>query len=176
MKKLGAFFIVLLLVVSAKSQSLYSVKLKDIDGQPLQLNHYMHKKILFYLLPLSANDSAYQQLVDFKQRYGDTLYIFGIPSKEDGYQASMASNLKTLYSGLGIVLTEGMYTKKASPGQSDLCGWLTEKTKNGRSDADSKGIASKFFTSKIGKLYAVFPPQLPLQSPVVEKIVQAVAQ
>jgi hypothetical protein len=75
---------------------------------------------------------------------------------------------------MGIVLTEGMYTKKTSgKNQSALMQWLTDRTKNTHFDMDSWGIGHKFFVNSKGRLYAVMPPQTSLQHPIIQNIVHS---
>lgn len=164
------------IAVFANGQRFHELPLNDISGKPLALSNYADKKILIFLIPLTQDDSAVQQLLTFQQRYGDKVHIFGIPSIEDGYQLSAAASLQLLYQPLGITLTEGMYTKKSSPDQSPLLGWLTDKDKNQHFDMDSKGTGSKFFVSKSGELYGVLTPDASLLSSFVDEIVHSPIQ
>lgn len=171
------FFSILLLfaTVAGKTQSIYQVPVKDIDGNPINLNSYAGKKILFYLLPLSSSDSNYVQLQAFKSRYLDTVQIIGIPSIEDGFQqASGAASLKALYANTGIVIAQGMHTRKSSgTNQSELMQWLTNRSKNQHFDMDALGIGHKFFVSGTGREFAVMPPQVPLTAPLFDRIVRS---
>ncbi|MBB1285930.1 hypothetical protein HRH25_16220 [Flavisolibacter sp. BT320] len=161
-----------MLAVSANAQGLYNQTINSIDGQSVRLHKLMYKKILFVVVPLTQTHPVYQQLQAFHQRYGDSVQIVGIPSFEDGYKEAQAATVKQLYQGLGIMLAEGMYTRKTSPGQSALFQWLTNNKQNWHFNYDARGIGSKFFVSEIGKLFAVLPPEASLQLPVVNKIVQ----
>jgi hypothetical protein len=80
--------------------------------------------------------------------------------------------MQAMYKKMGIVLTEGMYTKKSSgSNQSALMKWLTDRTKNRHFDIDSEGIGQKFIVNATGRLFAVLPPQVSLQAGVFNKIV-----
>lgn len=175
MKKV--FFSIFLLVLAAagKAQSIYQVAVTGIDDNPINLNSYAGKKILFYILPLSPSDSNFIRLQAFKNRYLDTVQIIGIPSIEDGYQPSSgAASLKALYANMGIVITQGMYTRKSSGvSQSELMQWLTNKSKNQHFDMDALGIGHKFFVSGKGRQFAVMPPQVPLTAPLIDRIVHS---
>jgi len=173
MKKIILFLIFTSLIYVGKSQNFHDLSFKNIDGNQVSANTFISKKVLFIIIPLSATDSLFTQLQAFRSRYDDTVKIVGIPSFEDGFQTSNSTTLKNLYNPLGIILTEGMYTKKSSPNQSVLAKWLTDKTKNRHFDADSKGIGSKFFVSGTGRLFAVMPPQTLLGSQIINRIVRS---
>ncbi|HEU4471643.1 MAG TPA: hypothetical protein VFR58_11195 [Flavisolibacter sp.] len=167
--------LLLLMATAGNTQSVYQLSVKDIDGNPINLNAYAGKKILFYLLPLSASDSGFLQLQAFKSRYLDTVQVIGVPSIEDGFQQSSgAASLKALYSNLGIIITQGMHTRKSSgANQSELMQWLTNKSKNLHFDMDALGIGHKFFVSGTGRAFAVMPPQVPLTAPLFDRIVRS---
>jgi len=153
-------------------QNFYGLSFKKLSGDSVSLNTYAGKNVLFIVAPLSQTDSAFTQLQAFRNRYGDTLQIIGVLSFEDGYQPANASAIQALYNNSGIVLTEGMYTRKASgTNQSPLLQWLTDKIKNLHFNMDSKGIGQKFFVSGSGRLYAVMPPPVSLGALIMNAIV-----
>lgn len=175
MKKIVASFsLFFLIILAGNAQGFYQLSFKTLNGDSVQLSSYAGKKVLFIIAPLSQNDSVYNQLISFKNRYGDTVKIIAVLSVEDGYQAANASAIQSLYSGTGIELTEAMYTKKTSgSAQSILMRWLTDKNHNNHFDMDAKGIGHKFFVSETGREFAVMPPQTALNAPVIDRIVHS---
>lgn len=172
---LSGFAILSGLFVNA--QNFWELSFKTINGDTVMLSSFTGKKTLFFLVSLNETDSNYSQLQAFRNRYLDTVRIVGVLSFEDGYQTSSASTIQSLYSSMGIILTEGMYTKKSSgANQSSLMKWLTSKTKNLHFDMDASGIGHKFFVNESVRLFAVMPPQVPLGSPVINRIVHSSMQ
>jgi glutathione peroxidase-family protein len=170
MKYLVAFSL-LLFSICVSGQGLMDLSVKKLQGDSLQLDAYGGKKLLFVVIPHNA-DSSFEQVKQFALRYKDTVVVFGIPSREDGYQDAMKSSILSLYGNLPIVVLEAQFTRKTSTGQSNLMSWLTTRTKNRHFDTDASGIGSKFFVDQTARLYAVFPPRVSLQSPLINKVVQ----
>lgn len=168
---------VLLTGLSVNSQNFHQLSYKSLSGDTVLLSSFTGKKTMFFIAPLNQSDSAYSKLQAFKSRYLDTVRIVCVLSVEDGYQSSIASSIQNLYSGMGVLLTEGMYTKKSSgSNQSSLMRWLTNKTHNLHFDMDAGGIGYKFFVTESGRLFAVMPSQTPLNSPIIDRIVHSSAQ
>jgi glutathione peroxidase-family protein len=174
MKNYFLFVFFLLICSGASSQSVHAISFRNVDGDTIRLSNYNGKKILFTLLAMSQQDSVFQQVKDFKSRYGDTIVVIGILSIEDGYSQSNATAIKSMYAGTGIILSEGMYSRKVSgSSQSVLMQWLTDKTKNQHYDMDASGVGHKFFVSGTGKLFASLSKQSSFQSPIINRIVHS---
>ena len=163
--------------VNSFSQDYFQLSFKKLNGDTENVNSYGGKKTMYIILPLSQTDTVFTQLQAFKNRYQDSIRIIGILSIEDGFEASSASNIQTMYKGMGIIISEGMKTKKVSgANQSALMKWLTNKTKNSHFDMDAGGIGHKFFVNESGRLFAVLPGQASLNTPVIDKIVHSGSQ
>lgn len=166
-----------ILSLHGNAQSFYQLSFRKISGDTVSLNSYFNKKVFFFIAPLSASDSNFIQLQAFKNRYHDTVQVVAVLSFEDGYQNSMASAIQSLYNNSGVVLTEGMYTKKTSgSNQSPVMKWLTTRTQNTHYDQDSQGIGQKFFVNSGGRLFAVMPSQVSLGSTIIDRIVHTGGQ
>lgn len=174
MKQLILLFSIVLCSLAATAQSVFEYQLKTLSGDSLSIGQFAGKKTMFIVLPLTQQDAVYQQLQLFKSRYGDSIQIVGIVSKEDGYQTSQQSAILNLYAAMGIVSTEAVFTRKESgTNQAPLLQWLTQKEKNRHFNNDATGIGTKFFVSEGGRLYAVLPPQASLQMPLIDRIVHS---
>ena len=178
MKKIFLVFVnVALFFLLVSGQNFYQLKFKNINGDSVSLSSLAGKKVLFFITALSQSDSNFSQLQAFKNRYRDSIQVIGILSFEDGYHSNNASAIRRLYNNMGIILTEGMYTKKSSGNnQSPLMKWLTDKNKNMHFDIDAKGIGQKFFVSQVGRLYAVMSPESSLASFFIDKVVHSRGQ
>lgn len=153
------------------SGDIYSLAIKTLDGNNMELNQYKGKKIFFVVLSLSGEDATIKpnQLAQLQDKYKNTLVVIGVPSIEAGFKASDADKLNNLYKDAHIIITEGMNVKKGEQ-QSALFNWLTHKDQNRHFDQDVQGVGSKFFVDESGELYAVMGANLTLTHPLMEKI------
>ncbi len=172
---LKILFVLLLsgFVLSGYGQSADSLTIKNIDGADVSLLSYQGKKILFLIAPSDLSDSLkVNEIAAFNAQYGDSLHLVCIMSKEDGYVDSNKAAIKSMYQsrGLNVLLTEGMYTKKAAgTNQSTLMQWLTKRSINKRFDEDAGGVGQQFYVNENGKLFSVLVAQTPLLSPAVKR-------
>jgi hypothetical protein len=165
------FLICTLICVSGKSQTIYSHTLIDINGDTID-NISDSLKTIYIVVPFHSSDSLYQKISNFKADLIDSVTkVIGIVSIEDGYSVENKLAIKQLYDSLHITLTEPMYTRKTSSQQSDLMKWLTHKNLNNYYDEDVKGIGHKFFINRQGNVYAVLPPEVPLDAPIVNMMI-----
>jgi hypothetical protein len=147
----------------AGAQTIYSQSFKNIDGQTVTLSSFQHKKLLLFIAPIERSDSLRINEIDsFQTVYGDSVQLIGIMSIEDGYTDSLLQEIKAYYTGSNIILTEGMYTRKAAAtSQHALLQWLTTRSLNKRTDDDIIGTGQKFFISSNGRLQEVQGPAVP---------------
>jgi glutathione peroxidase len=174
MKYILSLITCLLLFSFQETEGIYDLTVTGIDGNKIELSQYKGKKLLFILLPLSAQDTtvSINDIASLQRKYQSSLVIIGIPSEEAGYKTQDAANLKNICNdaGTNIIITEGMKVKKGA-GQSPLLQWLTSKDKNHHFDQDvQQEVGSKFFVDEEGELYAVMGPQLKLISTLTDKI------
>src|SRR5687768_7224824 len=145
MNKLIIVLVTFFISITAFTQNYFQLSFKNLNGGTESVNSYAGKKTLYIILPINQNDSVFNQLQAFKDRYHDTVRVVGILSIEDGFQASLANNIQSMYGSMGIIISEGMNTKKASgANQSALMKWLTDKTQNSHFDIDAGGVGHKF--------------------------------
>lgn len=171
------FFTVVWVLLALSSgllaQDVYSLPVKTIEGRLLDLSAYKGKKVLVYILPISASDSNFVKLVSFKQKWGDRIAVIGVPALEEGFKKGGENQLKNTYkdAGIDLVITEAMQVKKdAGAKQAPLFQWLTGKDQNRHFEADVRGVGHKFFLDEAGKLYAVIGPEFSLLAPGIDRI------
>ena len=159
-------------------RGIYDLKIKNIDGALTPLSNYYGKKMVFVVLKGNETDSAFDQLTAFCTKYKDSAVVFGILSIEDGYKEADKGSVNKRYKSKvpGLVLTEGMYTRKASAGQADLMSWFTHASQNGRYDQDITGAGWKFFVDETGVLYAALNPQATFSSTVIQRVMSKPAR
>jgi hypothetical protein len=168
----GITVITFLLSFVSPPKSVYEIKIKDINGETKALSGYHSKKMVFFILSGNEADSTLSTLAAFCTKYKDSAVVLGILSIEDGYSEGNKAVVKDRYKSKcpGIVLTEGMYTRMASAGQSELMQWLTHVEQNRHGDQEITGPGWKFFVDEEGMLYAGMPPRLALTSPFIQRI------
>lgn len=171
MKYLFSLIALSVLLSFSPSGDIYSVAVKAIDGNKLDLSQYKGKKLLFVVLSHSGEDStiSVNQLAQLQEKYRSTLVVIGIPSIEAGFKAVDADKLTKRYKDAHIIITEGMNVKKGGQ-QAALLQWLTSKEQNRHFNQDVQGVGSKFFVDEGGGLYAVMGPNFSLASPFMDKI------
>lgn len=171
MKYLFSLIALTVLLSFSPPGGIHSIAIKALDGNDIELSQYKGKKLLFIVLPLSAEDTTVnvKQLAQLQDKYRSTLVVVGVPSIEAGFKPHNADKVKKLYKEAHILVTEGMNVKKGGQ-QATLFQWLTSKEQNGHFDLDVKGVGSKFFVDEGGELYAVMGPNFILTHPLMDKI------
>ncbi len=173
-------FLLVLFVLSVfamhAQKNINSVHFKNTAGEEVTADVQIGQKILFIILPGAGVDTGIvHPLQRFQNRFGDTVKIIGILSREDGYQDSDLDSVKIIYQSLieeGMVLTEGLYLRqKEDPLQPELARWLTNKEENQFTDMEISGRGEKFLVDENGKLIAVFGGDLSLDdAPVISAV------
>lgn len=175
MKYVLSLIALFLLVSFRQADGIYNIAIRNIDGNIIELSQYKGKKLLFIVLPLSAQDTtvSINDIAQLQTKYQSSLIVIGIPSVEAGYKTQDAHKFKKLYNdaSANFIIAEGMKVKKGTE-QSSLFQWLTTKDMNQHFDQNVQGVGTKFFVNEAGRLYAVLSPRTSLQSPIVDRIVQ----
>jgi hypothetical protein len=153
-------------------KSIYSIKLKDLEGRAIELAKFLGKKMVFIMLSGKEPDSVLTGLDFFCQKHKDSAVVIGVPSIEDGYNETDKETMKQVFSIKcpHLVLTESMYTRKASAGQSELMQWFTHTDQNLHFGYDVTGVGWKFFVAETGELYAALGSHAQLSSALIERV------
>jgi len=177
MKKYFIILVAFFMSATVNSQSYFQLSFKKLNGDTESVNNYEGKKTMYIILPLNQTSPVFSQLQEFKNRYQDSVRVIGILSIEDGFEASSTASIQLMYSSLGIIVSEGMHTKKTSgASQAAIMKWLTNRTQNLHFDMDAAGIGHKFFVNESGRLFAVLPAQASLGTPIIDKIIHSGTQ
>lgn len=160
--------------------NVYDFSVTTIEGASKSLSGYQGKKILIVTLPAEindANDSTLYSLDSLGDANEQALVIIGVPSYEDGYTKARKDELRLWYRNFldtGVVVTEGMYTRKTSGSQqASLFNWLTHHTENGHFDNDVTGPNTKFMIRGNGELYGVLEMHSKFGSSAMNRLLQA---
>jgi glutathione peroxidase-family protein len=154
-------------------KSIYSIPLKDIDGNSAGLMPYRGKKMMVLVISGQEKDSALlNQLASFCERYKDSIAVIAVPSIEDGYSADNKANVKRLFSerNLQVLLLEGCYTRKTTgENQGELMQWCTTKTQNMMLDRDIMGPGHRFFIDDMGGMQYGAMPFVSYSAPFIQR-------
>lgn len=156
--------------------SIHDYTVPKIEGGTQQLSAFQGKKILVVTLPIVQNasaDSMLYSLDTLATAHSADLKVVAVPSFEDGFTTAQRISLEQWYRsklGTGIIITDGLYTRKTSGTQQHaLFKWLTDDTQNDMFNIDVEGPGHKFFTRGDGSLYGELTPQIKMWNAAVQK-------
>lgn len=140
-------------------ESLYDIKINTLSGQPLNLNDFKGKKILFVNVASECGFTPqYEDLQTLSENYKDKLVVIGIPCNQFGEQepgnADEISSFCKVNYGVTFILTEKVDVKGEH--QHPLYAWLTEKNKNGVKNSNVKWNFQKYLIDENGELIDYF--------------------
>lgn len=161
---------------SRNAELFFDFEYTTIDGAVKQFSEFEGRKIMVAVLPVTQteNDLHDLKLLDsLSIKYRTQFVMIGIPSIEDGYSEDSVETLKEWYRSAlheQVVITAGMYTRKASPLQHPLFYWLTNKNGNMHFDEDVPGPGEMYFINEQGELYGVFSPDAILNEQLLNRM------
>lgn len=134
--------------------SLYDVKIKDVNGDNLDLNQYKGKKILFVNVASKCGfTNQYDGLQELYSKYKNELVVIGLPcnqfgEQEPGTEKEIQSFCRANY-GVEFPITEKIEVK--GEGQHPVYKWLTQKSENGKKDSSVKWNFQKYLVDEQGE-------------------------
>ena len=135
--------------------SLYDIKIKALDGKPMDLSICKGKHVLLVNVASECGfTKQYKDLQKLSDAYPDTLVVIGSPCNQFGKQESGdASQIQTFCErnfGVTFLLTEKIDVK--GPKQHSLYEWLTKKDLNGKKSSSVKWNFQKYLVNEKGAL------------------------
>ena len=136
-------------------ESIYSIKINALNGNPINLSDYKGKYILFVNVASECGFTGqYEDLQKLYETYQDKLMIIGVPCNQFGGQEPGSANeiqefCKVNY-GVTFLITEKVDVK--GDNQHPLYQWLTQQSKNGSSSSSVKWNFQKYLVGKDGQL------------------------
>jgi glutathione peroxidase len=171
------FLIILFSLISiamdSQNQNLYSFKVEDIDGKEFDLSSLKGKKVLVVNVASKCGlTPQYEKLQELYEKYKDNNFVvIGFPANNfNGQEPGTNEEIKT-FCTLTYNVSFPMMSKIDVIGdnKAPLYGWLTEKSKNGKSDAEVQWNFQKFMIDENGNLVDFAAPR---EDPFSEKIVK----
>ena len=154
--------------------SIYNIKINNIDGNPIDLNTYRGKFILFVNVASECGFTGqYEDLQKLYDTYQDKLMVIGVPcnqfgGQEPGSAKTIQSFCKKNY-GVTFLITEKVDVKGKN--QHPLYEWLTNKDLNGVENTSVKWNFHKYLVDGNGQFLDYFYSiTKPLSSKITRQI------
>jgi len=159
--------------LTAQEKNLYDFKVRDIDGNKFDFSFLQGKKVLIVNVASKCGlTPQYAQLEELYQKYKDENFIIiGFPCNDfKGQEPGSNEEIKefcTLNYGVSFPIMDKISVK--APNKAPIYRWLTEKSENGKFDAEIQWNFQKFMIDKDGQIVDFIPPK---ESPLSEKIIK----
>ena len=134
-------------------ESIYDIEINNLTGEPINLNDYKGKYILFVNVASECGFTGqYDDLQKLYETYKDKLIVIGVPcnqfgKQEPGSAKEIQSFCQANY-GVSFLMTEKVNVKGKN--KHPIYQWLTEETKNGKTSTSVKWNFQKYLIGKNG--------------------------
>lgn len=178
MKHLFITILFSLITVSMLGQrSLYDFKVKDIDGKEFDMASLKGKKVLIVNVASKCGlTPQYDKLQQLYEKYKDhNFVIIGFPANNfKGQEPGTNEEIKT-FCALNYNVSFPMMSKIDVTGNNiaPIYKWLTEKSENGKMDAEVQWNFQKFMIDEKGQIIDFVAPR---EDPFSDKIVKWIEQ
>ena len=140
-------------------ESIYDIEINDIIGNPIDLNEFKGKHILFVNVASECGFTPqYAGLEELHEKFKDDLIVIGFPCNQFGEQEPGSTKEIQQFCaknfGVSFLLTEKIKVK--GEGQHPLYAWLTNKELNGSSNSIVKWNFQKYIVDKDGEFVNYF--------------------
>ncbi len=141
--------------INIKNQSMYTITINSLNGEPINLSEFKGKYILFVNVASKCGFTPqYKELQELSEIYKDKLQVIGVPcnqfgGQEPGDAVAIDSFCKVNY-GVTFLITEKVDVKGNQ--QHPLYAWLTKKEHNGVLNASVKWNFQKYLVDPNGNL------------------------
>ena len=139
---------------TSSSESIYDIQINKLNGESLDLATYKNKFILFVNVASECGFTGqYEGLQELYDTYQENVMVIGVPcnqfgEQEPGTAEDIKSFCKTNY-GVTFVMAEKVDVKGEK--QHPLYQWLTDKSKNGKTNTTVKWNFQKYLIGKDGE-------------------------
>ena len=138
---------------SNAQKSIYDIAINDIVGNPIDLNEFKGKHVLFVNVASECGfTSQYAGLEELHQKYKNDLIVIGLPCNQFGGQESGTEEEIKQFCvknyGVSFLMTEKIEVKGEN--KHPIYNWLTEKKVNGKSSSSVKWNFQKYIINGEG--------------------------
>ena len=160
---------------SNAQESIYDVAINDISGNPIDLNTFKGKHILFVNVASECGFTPqYAGLEELHQQFKEGLVVIGLPCNQFGEQEKGTEKeiqqFCTKNFGVSFLLTEKIEVK--GEGKHPLYNWLTDKKINGKSSSSVKWNFQKYIVDGDGEFVNYFYSTTKPLSPKITSILK----
>ena len=160
---------------SNAQESIYDVAINDISGNPIDLNTFKGKHILFVNVASECGFTPqYAGLEELHQQFKEGLVVIGLPCNQFGEQEKGTEKeiqqFCTKNFGVSFLLTEKIEVK--GEGKHPLYNWLTDKKINGKSSSSVKWNFQKYIVDGDGEFVNCFYSTTKPLSPKITSILK----
>ncbi|MDR2010482.1 MAG: glutathione peroxidase [Bacteroidales bacterium] len=174
MKKIVSLFIPLIIsfAMVAQNSNFYDFIVKDINGDDFNLSELKGKKVMIVNVASKCGlTPQYEQLEELYRKYGDKDFvIIGFPANDFLEQEPGTDEEIKEFCTLNYGVTFPVMSKISVIGKDihPLYKWLTQKSENGKENAEVKWNFQKFLIDENGNWVKSIPPRT---SPTDEEII-----
>ena len=135
--------------------SLYNIKIKSLQGNPINFSDFKNKYILFVNVASKCGFTPqYEYLEKLYKEHKEQIIVIGVPCNQFGKQepgnASEIEEFCEINYGVSFLMTEKIDVKGEY--QHPLYAWLTTKSLNGNKSSSVKWNFQKYLVDKNGEL------------------------
>lgn len=161
---------------SAQTKSIYSFKVKNIDGTTFDFATLKGKKIIIVnTASACGNTPQYAELEEMYKKYqSKNLVIIGFPSNDFGAQEPGSNSDIKAFCKKNYGVTFPMMSKISVKGENmePIYKWLTEQKENGVKDAPVTWNFQKFLIDEKGHWHGTVSPKTsPLSSKEISEFI-----
>ncbi|WP_299107479.1 glutathione peroxidase [uncultured Winogradskyella sp.] len=140
-------------MIATATQSVYDIKIKSLQGNPIDLGLFKGKKILFVNVASKCGFTPqYRELQELQDTYKESLVIVGVPCNQFGSQEPGSANdiqeFCEVNYGVSFLMTEKIDVKGDT--QHPLYAWLTKKSLNGKQNSNVRWNFQKYLIDENG--------------------------
>ena len=158
-----------------KKMSVYNIKINDLDGNPINLEKFKGKYLLFVNVASKCGfTKQYADLQELYDLYIDNLMVIGVPCNQFGAQEPGSPDEIQIFCkknyGVTFLMTEKIPVKGNN--QHPLYNWLTDKSLNGVKNSTVKWNFQKYIVDREGNLIDYFYSMTRPLSSKITKIIK----
>lgn len=160
--------------MSATEKSFYDYKVKDINGEEVDLSQFKGKKLLLVNVASKCGYTPqYADLQKLHEKHGDKVTIIGFPANNfGGQEPGTNEDIKQFCSenyGVSFPLMDKISVKGAD--KHPLYRWLSDKSLNGWNDKEPSWNFCKYLINEKGELVQFFPSSVkPMDDQIISLI------
>lgn len=168
------FSILFLTNYGFSQKDIYSIKLNDAYGKPINLEDFKGKKMLFVNVASKCGyTKQYDELQKLYEKHKNKLVIIGLPcnqfmGQEPGKSEEVAKFCRLNY-GVQFLISEKIKVKGGK--QHPIYSWLTDEKQNGVLSSSVKWNFQKYLVDENGKLVKYWAPAVkPMDADILKNL------